>query len=79
MTQYNYTIFDGVEYLTDASFEAESVGDALAQVAEFLKDFASGLTVWDYEPGTVIHALIWREDGAAIGMLTHELTVEDEQ
>src|SRR5690606_9236927 len=70
MTQYTYTIFDGNAYRIGTTFEAESVGDALAQVAEFLKDAAS-------EPSHVIHAIIWREDGAVIGSLPHELTVAE--
>lgn len=77
MTQYTYTIFDGNSCRIGTTFEAESVGDALAQVAEFLKATASEFPVWDYPPGHVIHAIIWREDGAVIGSLPHELTVED--
>ena len=72
MTQYTYTIFDGSSNLTGATFEAESVEDAVAQVTEFLKAAASELPYWDYPPGHVIHAIVWREDGAVIGSVTHE-------
>lgn len=76
MTQYTYTISDGSSCRKGATFEAESVEDAVAQVAEFLKTAASEFPVWDYPPGHVIHAIIWREDGAVIGSLTHELDAD---
>src|SRR5690606_41185546 len=78
MTQYTYTISDGSSCRKGATFEAESVEDAVAQVAEFLKAAASEFPVWDYPPGHVIHAIIWRkDDGAVVGSLPHELTVEE--
>lgn len=80
MAQYTYTIFDGQSNLTGATFEASSTEDALAQVAEFLKDAASEIPYWNYPPGHVIHAIIWREDDrVVVGSLPRELTVEDEQ
>ena len=80
MARYAYTIFDGQSNLTGATFEASSVEDALAQVAECLKDAASEIPYWNYPPGHVIHAIIWREDDrVVVGSLPRELTVEDEQ
>src|SRR5690606_13655695 len=73
MAQYTYTIFDGQSNLTGATFEAESVEDAVAQVTGVLKDAASEIPYWDYPPGHVIHAIVWREDDrVVVGSIPHE-------
>ena len=87
MAKYTYTIFDGAPGVAGGTawptheqipIEAGSDDDAYEAVDTRLEKAATQLCVTDgYKPGNVIHAIIWREDGAIVGSPTHELTADE--
>lgn len=77
---YTYTIFDADPSQSgpcawpsheDVEVEADSPEEALA---EALSEAASTGDMWgEYEPGDVLHVLVWDADGQVVAQGTHEV------
>lgn len=84
---YTYTIFDHNPQSSDGNrwpsheditLEADSDEDAVEDVRDAMSIAAADLNPSDgYEPGDVIHAIVWGEDDMIVGQPTYTLTHDD--